>query len=84
MVPKNGDPAIQLFIPTIGVSQKIRRILREKVNSGKKYDESFASMSPFIIPPSALKYCGWASPSRSSKSLWEDLRLSLFELSTYI
>jgi hypothetical protein len=50
LVPKNGDPAIQLFIPTIGVSQKIRKILRDKVNSGKKYDESFASMSPFIIP----------------------------------
>jgi hypothetical protein len=50
LTPKNGDPGIQLFIPTIGVSQKIRKILRGKVNAGKKYDVAFANMSAFIIP----------------------------------
>lgn len=48
--PKNGDSPIQLFIPTIGVSQRIRKILKEKVRNGKKYEESFAKISPFLIP----------------------------------
>lgn len=50
LTPKNGDPSIQLFIPTIGVSTKIRKILREKSEAGKKYDQVFASVSPYIIP----------------------------------
>lgn len=50
LTPKNGDLPIQLFIPTIGVSQKIRKILRDKTRAGKKYDSSFATISPFIIP----------------------------------
>lgn len=50
LVPKNGDPAIQLFIPSIGVSTKIRKILRDKKTKGKKYDETFAKVSPFVIP----------------------------------
>ncbi len=28
LIPKNGEPPIQLFIPTIGVSTKIRKILK--------------------------------------------------------
>jgi len=50
LIPKNGDPAIQLFIPTIGVSTKIRKIIRDKARSGKKYDETFAKVSPYLIP----------------------------------
>jgi len=50
LTPKNGDAPIQLFIPTIGVSQKIRKILKEKTRTGKKYDPSFATISPFVIP----------------------------------
>jgi len=50
LVPKNGDPGIQLFIPTIGVAQKIRKILKDKVDAGKKYDEPFAKISPYVIP----------------------------------
>lgn len=50
LTPKNGDAPIQLFIPTIGVSQRIRKILKEKARAGKKYDESFAPISPFVIP----------------------------------
>jgi len=50
LTPKNGDPSIQLFIPTIGVSQKIRKILRDKTKAGRKYDFSFATISPFLIP----------------------------------
>lgn len=50
LTPKNGDAPIQLFIPTIGVSQKIRKILRDKTKAGKNYDSSFATISPFVIP----------------------------------
>jgi hypothetical protein len=50
LVPKNGDPAIQLFIPTIGVSTKIRKIIKDKARSGKKYDQTFAKISPYLIP----------------------------------
>ena len=49
IIPKNGDPAVQLFIPTIGVSQKIRKILKDKALAGKKYDEAFAKISPYVI-----------------------------------
>jgi hypothetical protein len=48
--PKNGDSPMELFIPTIGVVTKVRKILRDKKNKGKKYDESFAPYSTFIIP----------------------------------
>jgi hypothetical protein len=50
LIPKNGDPAIQLFIPTIGVSAKIRKIIKDKISKGKKYDETFAKISPYLIP----------------------------------
>jgi hypothetical protein len=50
LVPKNGDTAIQLFIPTIGVSTKIRKIIKDKVKGGKKYDQTFAKISPYLIP----------------------------------
>jgi len=50
LTPKNGEPPIQLFIPTIGVSTKIRKILKEKSDKGKKYDETFAKVSSFLIP----------------------------------
>jgi hypothetical protein len=49
LIPKNGDSPIQLFIPTIGISTKIRRILREKTQKNKKYDIVFAEISPYII-----------------------------------
>jgi hypothetical protein len=48
--PKNGDPSIQLFIPTIGVSTNIRKILRGKIEKNKKYDPVFATVSPYVIP----------------------------------
>jgi hypothetical protein len=50
LIPKNGDPAIQLFIPTIGVSTKIRKIIKDKAAKGKKYDETFAKVSAYLIP----------------------------------
>lgn len=50
LTPKNGDSAIQLFIPSIGVSTAVRKILRDKVQKGKKYDETFAKVSTFVIP----------------------------------
>lgn len=50
LTPKNGEPPIQLFIPTIGVSSKIRKILKDKISKGKKYDDTFAKVSPYLIP----------------------------------
>ena len=50
LTPKNGDPSIELFIPTIGVVTSIKKILRSKASAGKKYDESFSKYSTFIIP----------------------------------
>ena len=49
-VPKDGSPGIDLYIPTIGVTTKCRRILKSKRNTEKKFDESFADVSTFIIP----------------------------------
>jgi hypothetical protein len=50
LTPKNGEEPIQLFIPTIGIVAKIKKLLREKSRAGKKYDESFAAFSPYVIP----------------------------------
>jgi hypothetical protein len=48
-VPKDGSPEIGLFIPTVGVTTKVRKILLNKTKRGEKFDESFADVSTFII-----------------------------------
>jgi hypothetical protein len=48
-IPKDGSPEMNLFIPTVGVTTKIRQILEEKTRRGKKFDKSFADVSTFII-----------------------------------
>ena len=50
LAPKNGEDPIELFIPTIGIVTKIRKILKIKKDSKKKYDPNFAGYSTFIIP----------------------------------
>jgi len=50
LTPKNGEKAIELFIPTIGIVTGIRKILKAKKESGKKYDEAFSGYSTFILP----------------------------------
>lgn len=50
LTPKNGEGPIEIFIPTIGVVTKIRKILKAKQKAGKKYDTAFASYSTFLIP----------------------------------
>jgi len=50
LTPKNGEQPIELFIPTIGIVTGIKKILKSKKDAGKKYDESFAGYSTFIIP----------------------------------
>jgi hypothetical protein len=50
LTPNNGDPAVLLFIPTIGVSTEIRKILNKKREKNKKFDEVFAACSPYLIP----------------------------------
>jgi hypothetical protein len=49
-VPENGDPLVELFIPSVGVTTEIRKIIAWKTQKGKKYDEIFVNISPFIIP----------------------------------
>jgi len=49
-VPKDGSPEMELFIPTVGVTTLCRKIINQKKITGKKYDESFARVSSFIIP----------------------------------
>lgn len=48
--PENGDPLVELFIPSVGVTTQIRKIISWKEQKGKKYDEIFANISPFVIP----------------------------------
>jgi hypothetical protein len=48
-VPKDGSPEMGLFIPTVGVTTKVRKILLEKTRRGKKFDKSFAEVSTFVI-----------------------------------
>jgi hypothetical protein len=48
-VPKDGSPEISLFIPTVGVTTTVRKILLEKTKNKKKFDASFADVSTFVI-----------------------------------
>lgn len=50
MIPKDGSPEMDLYIPTVGVTTIVRKILANKRTKGKKYDKSFAEVSTFIIP----------------------------------
>lgn len=50
MVPKDGSPEINLFIPTVGVTTICRKIIAEKNAKKKKYDESFINIAAFVIP----------------------------------
>ena len=50
LVPKDGSPEMNLYIPTVGVTTICRKIIANKKNKGKKYDESFADVASFIIP----------------------------------
>lgn len=49
-VPKDGTPEMNLYIPTVGVTTICRKIIKEKREKGKKFDESFAKIATFIIP----------------------------------
>ena len=49
-IPKDGSQEMELFIPTVGVTTMCRKIIKDKKEKGKKFDESFASVSSFIIP----------------------------------
>lgn len=50
LIPKEGGPGVELFIPSVGVTTIVRKIIAEKKAKGKKYDLSFAEISPYIIP----------------------------------
>ena len=50
LTPKNGEEPIELFIPTIGVVTKIRKIIKAKKAKNIRIDEQFATYSTFIIP----------------------------------
>lgn len=50
LTPKNGESQIELFIPTIGVVTRVNKIIRDKKERGKKYDEIFAKYATYIIP----------------------------------
>ena len=50
LVAKDGSFEMNLYIPTVGVTTICRKIIAEKKERGKKYDKSFASVAPFIIP----------------------------------
>ena len=49
-VPKDGSTELDLYIPTVGVTTTVRKIIDQKKKKGKKYDESFANVATFIIP----------------------------------
>jgi hypothetical protein len=49
-VPKDGSPEMNLYIPTVGVTTVCRKIIKDKKEKGKKFDESFANIATFIIP----------------------------------
>lgn len=49
-IPKDGSPEMNLYIPTVGVTTLCRKIIKDKRESGKKFDESFANVATFIIP----------------------------------
>jgi hypothetical protein len=50
LIPKDGSPEMNLYIPTVGVTTEVRKIIESKKAKGKKYDESFAKVAAFIIP----------------------------------
>ena len=49
-IPKDGSPEMNLYIPTVGVTTVCRKIIKDKKDKGKKFDESFANIATFIIP----------------------------------
>ena len=49
-IPKDGSPEMNLYIPTVGVTTLCRKIIKDKKERGKKFDESFAKVATFIIP----------------------------------
>lgn len=49
-IPKDGSPEMNLYIPTVGVTTICRKIIKDKKEKGKKFDESFANVATFIIP----------------------------------
>lgn len=50
LIPKDGTPPLDLYIPTVGVTTICRKILADKKRKGKNFDESFAKVASFIIP----------------------------------
>ena len=50
LIPKNGGAGLELFIPSVGVTTIIRKIIDFKRSKNKKYDESFVDVAPYIIP----------------------------------
>lgn len=48
--PSNGDAPIELYIPSVGVTTQIRKIIKWKQEKGKAYDGVFVNISPFVIP----------------------------------
>jgi len=49
-IPKDGSPEMNLYIPTVGVTTTCRKIIKDKKEKSKKYDESFANIATFVIP----------------------------------
>lgn len=49
-IPKDGSPEMNLYIPTVGVTTLCRKIIKDKKEKGKKFDESFSKVATFIIP----------------------------------
>lgn len=76
-IPKDGSPQIDLYIPTVGVTTTVRRILDQKNKKGKKFDKSFAEVSSFIIPDwRSLDERTYDQYERASQD-WTPLQLSI-------
>lgn len=75
--PKNGGVGLELFIPSVGVTTIIRKIISSKKSRNKKYDESFAEVAPYIIPNwRDLDEQVYDMHERASKE-WDIMQLSI-------
>lgn len=76
-IPKDGSPKLNLYIPTIGVTCKARKIIDKKKLAGKKYDPSFMEVASFVIPDwRNLNERTYDEYERMSKD-WTNLQFSI-------
>ncbi len=76
--PKGEDEDIHFYIPTIGVTQKIKKIVLDKQKKGETIDTAFVKFAPFIF-----QHYRFIDEQKFKKAQQESLKWSLKKISLY-